>query len=1219
MTDSADPADPFGKADPADPFGQIADAFVEEYRLGRRPSLEDYARRFPKHAGEIREILPTLVMMERAKSQSGSLHSEGVCSQDSAPLLGRELGDYRIVREIGRGGMGIVYEAEQVSLGRRVALKVLAQQALLESKQRRRFEREARAAARLHHTNIVPVFGVGEQDGLCYYAMQFIRGLGLDKVLDELKRVRQKSEGSGPSSRGELRVERRSTTSAAAVAQSLLSGEYGRASLPDAEEPDAAAQDAGPRAADEAHSLSADLDSSETFELSQESAAPAGSRRVADSSGDRAKTYWQSIARIGLQVAEALQYAHDQGITHRDIKPSNLLLDLRGTVWVTDFGLAKSDDHQNLTHTGDILGTLRYLPPEAFDGRSDARSDVYSLGLTLYELLTLRPAFDETERHRLVKSVTTGEPLRIERVNAEVPRDLATIVHKAIERDSADRYPTASQFAADLQRFIRDEPIHARRASLVEQVRRWSRRNRALAAAMLGIAALLLICASGAVVAALYYRQQEELQRYLRREADALAQRNEGLANENRRALETALDTSRKLETARTKAVQQEEITRRHLYCAQMAVAYHSWTGHRGLLRTQTLLDAWRPEPDDQDLRGWEWYYIHALCHGESATRSGHTDAVTCVAYSKDGQRLASAARDGTIRIWNELGTLEAVLAGHRNKNYGVCWNSDGTLLASVGDDGALVWDVASSEIVHRLADGQSVFSVAFSPDDKLLAVGVRGGPLEVWSTETWQLRHSLPGHVADIYTQTISFSPDGTLLAAPGRNVVLIWNVATGSCIQNLSGHTDVIQAAVFSPSGKQLASSSRDATIKIWDVQTGELQASLAGHTHGIASVAWHPSGGQLASGAWDGTCRLWDLATRQEIGSPRGHARHVFSVVWHPGGELLATGGDDNLVKLWTPSRSPAAAVLVDTAEKIFSLGQSPDGQLVATGNDKGEVRLWNAATGSEVRTLAGHPGRIRCVAFHPTENRVAAAQNNGQVAIWNAATGEKVQTIQAHMTPVVSVSWNRAGTRLVTTSHDGEINLWDTATAECHKRVAERSHVFANARFSPSGKQLASAGGDGMLHLWDLESNETQTLQGHTGNINSLAWSRDGLRLATASDDQTVRLWDAASGQVQFVMAGHREVVTTVDFSPDSRRLLSADARGTIKLWDVATGIETLTLHGAVGQLAAAGWSPDGLRIVANSDGRILTWDAKAGYQMERSDEDAAEPHPGRSQQ
>ncbi|MCI0464377.1 MAG: serine/threonine protein kinase, partial [Gemmataceae bacterium] len=401
----------------ADSFGQIADQFVAAYRQGQRPSVEDYVQRYPEHAEALREILPALLLMEKAKSADDLASSRAPHDARPAPDRGavRELGDYRLLRVIGRGGMGIVYEAEQVSLGRRVALKVLAQPLAVEAKQRHRFQREARAAAKLHHTNIVPVYGVGEQDGWLYYVMEFIQGLSLDQVIDELKRLQQGSgTPAGTPLPGELQVARKEV-SAVAVAQSLLSGQFAASPDPGAEpEPGRALapqltvdQPAAPAAAGPAPAAAAASPAGRgSFRLSE-------SFTLSSSGSGRKRTYWRSVARLGVQVAEALAYAHGQGVVHRDIKPSNLLLDTRGTVWVTDFGLAKVDDQQHLTHTGDVLGTLRYLPPEAFEGRSDARGDVYTLGLTLYELLALQPAFVEKDRHKLIKKVTSEEPVRL--------------------------------------------------------------------------------------------------------------------------------------------------------------------------------------------------------------------------------------------------------------------------------------------------------------------------------------------------------------------------------------------------------------------------------------------------------------------------------------------------------------------------------------------------------------------------------------------------------------------------------------------------------------------------------------------------------------------------------------------------------------------------------------------------------------------------------------
>jgi serine/threonine protein kinase len=338
----------------ADPLGAIADEFVEAFRQGKRPSVEEFARRYPAHAAEIREMLPALVLMEKAKSAAAPPGPRKPAAP--APTALRQLGDYQILREVGRGGMGVVYEARQLSLGRHVALKVLPSAALLDPRHLARFQREARSAARLHHTNIVPVFGVGEHDGLHYYVMQFIPGLGLDLVLEELRRLRQ-SPGSRLLARPEVPDSPTETTrdlSAVAVARSLVSGPSGEQAAhgpPTTAPGDKPPPVAGPPAEREPD-LSGSPASSATIHLPGQT----------DPSGltESGRQYWQSVARIGVQVAGALAYAAGQGVLHRDVKPSNLLLDEKGNVWITDFGLAKADDDDNLTQTGDIVGTLRY-------------------------------------------------------------------------------------------------------------------------------------------------------------------------------------------------------------------------------------------------------------------------------------------------------------------------------------------------------------------------------------------------------------------------------------------------------------------------------------------------------------------------------------------------------------------------------------------------------------------------------------------------------------------------------------------------------------------------------------------------------------------------------------------------------------------------------------------------------------------------------------------
>jgi serine/threonine protein kinase/Flp pilus assembly protein TadD len=407
----------------------------------------------------------------------------------------QQIGDYRIVRQIGRGGMGVVYEAEQASLGRRVALKVLPTHALDDPQKTIRFEREARAGAKLHHTNIVPVFGIGQAGETQYYVMQFIDGLGLDAVL----RKARKQQGTGN---------------------------------PDGARPKLAQND----------TTTAGSDSSQVC-------LPGGADITGLCKPDR--LHWQSVARIGVQLAEALEYAHSQGVMHRDIKPSNLLLDSRGTVWITDFGLAKAWHGESLTPTGDIIGTIRYMAPERFRGKVDPRADIYSLGLTLYELLALRPAFEENDQPRLVQQVMHDEPPGLRTLNPSIPRDLETIVHKAMAREVDERYARAADLAADLQRFLSVQPILARRVGVHERLWRWCRRNPLLAGS-LGLAASALLGTAG--VSMLLFRNEARSLQVLAREEEQVR-----LAKEN---AERALAQSRQLAEERQDLLKQAESER---------------------------------------------------------------------------------------------------------------------------------------------------------------------------------------------------------------------------------------------------------------------------------------------------------------------------------------------------------------------------------------------------------------------------------------------------------------------------------------------------------------------------------------------------------------------------------------------------------------------------------------------------------------------------------
>jgi WD40 repeat protein/serine/threonine protein kinase/tetratricopeptide (TPR) repeat protein len=1203
----------------------LAEEFLERYRQGQRPSLREYAERHPELAAEIREVFPAMALMENIALADDSLEGEAAGCEPPPPAPLQQLGDFRLIREVGRGGMGVVYEAEQVSLGRHVALKVLSRKMLLDARHSRRFVREAKAAAKLHHTNIVPVFGVGEQDGLPYYVMQFIQGRGLDEVIEELRRL-QHAQGPGtlPEAPRPVGDRRHPDVSAADVARSLLTGEF-RAPAGGATADDAAG------AADPAATPSEGRPP-ETSSLSSSSVVLSGQSDDSHKLGGKKPTYWQGVAHIGVQVAGALAHAHGQGVLHRDIKPSNLLLDLRGSVWVTDFGLAKADDQQDLTHTGDILGTLRYMPPEAFEGRSDRRGDVYALGLTLYELLALRPAFDEKDRHRLIKRVTTEEPARLERLNAQVPRDLVTIVHKAIDRDLHHRYASAGDLAADLQRFLDDEPIHARRISLVEQLLRWARRNRGVAAALSVVALLLVLLAVGALLAAARFQKLEQGQRALAEKNEKQALEMSQLANEKEGERAKAVEAGKETEAARKREAAQGREQRRNLYYAEMNLAGQAADSPSGIGRVGELLAPWgRNQPD---LRGWEWYYLHGLGHRDLRTLRGHGDAVRAVAWNRDSRRLASAGWDGAVKVWEAATGREAfTFRGHAGPVNSVAWSPDGTRLASASWDGTVkVWEAATGKETLTLRGHLGhVESVAWSPDGTRLASAGGDGAVRVWETATGKQTQTLLGHSREV--ASVAWSPDGTRLAsASDDRTIRVWEPAARKGAITLRGHARTVRCVAWSPDGSRLASASHDATVKVWDAATGKETLTLRGHTNPVWSVAWSPDGTRLAS-AGDARVKVWEAATGEESLILRGHTRGVWSVAWSPDGTRLASAGQDRTVKVFDarpgrvkPYRELRAADQ-DQTVKVFdaasgnetltlrghtnpvgSVAWSPDGTRLASGGQDAMVRVWDAASCKETRALRGHAEAVEAVAWSPDGTRLASAGHDGTVKVWDAATGEETRTLRGHAMTVKSVAWSCDGTRLASAGEDQTVKIWDATTGKEIRTLRGHTARVDFVAWNPDGTRLASASEDHTVKLWDTATgNETRALRGHADYVFAVAWSPDGMRLASDSEDGTLKLWDAATGTDTLTLRGHTNSVLSVAWSPDGLRLASASEDWTVKLWDAATGKETLTARGHTDRVLSVAWSADGTRLAsAGADQSILIHDATMGYALERSD-------------
>jgi serine/threonine protein kinase/Flp pilus assembly protein TadD len=438
-------------------LAELIEELSARLEAGSPVDLPGYLEAHPEHADELRRLFPALQLLadwSRSGSANVPLPAAGL---EAAPA---DLGDFRIGREVGRGGMGVVYEAEQLSLRRRVALKVLPFASTLDSKQLQRFKNEAQAAACLHHTNIVPVFATGCERGVHYYAMQFIEGRTVAALIAELR------QQSGLEAADEERSSHAVHQPARADATGpWVSGNASRNPEPTADsEPAPSTLHSGPVALSTARSA-------------------------------QGPAHFRTVAHLGVQAAEALEHAHQLGVVHRDIKPANLLVDERGNLWITDFGLAHCKGQAGLTVTGDLVGTLRYMSPEQALAQRvvvDHRTDIYSLGTTLYELLTLEPAYGGKDRQELLRQIAFEEPRPPRRVNRGVPADLETIVLKAMEKNPADRYATAQVLAEDLRRYMRDEPVRARRPTLAQRVRKWGRRHRA---AVRAVAAVLLLAA----------------------------------------------------------------------------------------------------------------------------------------------------------------------------------------------------------------------------------------------------------------------------------------------------------------------------------------------------------------------------------------------------------------------------------------------------------------------------------------------------------------------------------------------------------------------------------------------------------------------------------------------------------------------------------------------------------------------------------------------------
>lgn len=1189
----------------------LADEFIERHRNGERPALTEYTDRFPEHAAQINELFPEILKKENLDEvQNDTVFNP---RPKMEPHFGR-LGDFRIIGEIGRGGMGIVYEAEQVSLGRHVALKVLPRELLANPKQRSRFEREAKAAAKLHHTNIVPVFGVGEDDGMGYYVMQFIQGLALDKVLEELKRLNGGTDTPEAQTQTAGLNAGIGDSSAADLVQSLMTGTLQRIpgkvdELSEQEQLDATCIATGdsPDLGRIAPSLAHAPRKSDSTAMSNSSVTlPVGGGRQEKKS--KKNTYWQSVAEIGVQVAEALDYAHNQGVLHRDIKPANLLLDMQGTVWVTDFGLAKLDDDRGLTQTGDILGTLRYMAPETFKGEADARSEVHGLGLTLYELLAFRPAFEQMNRNRLVDQVMTAEIEHLSKLNPEIPADLQTIVHKAIERNPAHRYQTAKELADDLQRYIDDEPIKARRISLVERLARWSRHNKSLAASLAGVSVLVTVIAVGSMIAAGYFRNLSTQLNKARNVALGQAEENLRLANDKEAARKAAVEaTEREKELTQvakeaTQRVQdQRDINRRNLYYAQMQLSQQAWGLVKGVPRMLSILEQWRPKPGEDDLRGWEWYYLKSLEHTEETLITAHEGSVRCCAWSLDGRLLATGGDDATIVISSTDGQTVRTLKGHADRVTSLCWKPDGTRIASVGSDKALiVWDATTGESLIRIEHEGLVRGVAWSHNGKWVATGT-ADKISVWNAADGSEWKSLPAT-----GDSIAFAPADDQIVFQGRHITNVWPLESSERRAIAVGKSIWYPTVALSPDGTWFAVP-QQSDIYIRSVETGEIIKTLRGHKLPPVSLSISADGRRLASSGGENVVNIWDIESGELVNVLRGQLEDVSCVQWHPDGERLASCSND--VRIWNTSRSDGDLEVQTGNERSYTVCWSPDGRQIATAGHGGIIEVRNPETGALLVSFTGHNRWTQSLAWHPKKPVIASTGFDGAVRFWNADTGELLRDVPSVFIEGRTVAWNPAGTRLAAggNSSSEEIVVLDSDRFDVIGRFSAAGMAVQSLSWKFDGTRLASAGFDGLVRVWDATTHERlQVINAHESKLWCLAWSSNGDRLAAGGDYSRIRVWETKNWQQVVTLVGHTSIVYGLAWNKDDSRLITASHDNTAIVWDTTSYAEIMNLRQGRDQLHGIAWDPDAIRLASvDSRGYLHVLDATNAFVREQS--------------
>jgi len=885
-------------------------------------------------------------------------------------------------------------------------------------------------------------------------------------------------------------------------------------------------------------------------------------------------------------VCDAVHHGHQNGIIHRDLKPGNILVGADGRAKVIDFGVARSSEmlaspsHQ--TEHGQLVGTLNYMSPEQCAGETpiDVRTDVYSLGVLLYELLCGRVPHDITALPlpEALRVVMQDIPARPSAINPAFRGDIDAIVLKAIDKDSNRRYSSAAALATDIRRHLSHQTVEARPPTVLYQCRQFARRNRVLVSAG---AAVLLALLGGGVLSALfaYEATKESRQRRIAEDA-AIAERDAALWK---------------------------------AYVANIAAGVSSLQAGEYALLRRRLAEA------PQQHRGWEWRFLSGVADRTIFTVVAADDMIHAFASSQDGSRFATGSRDGMLRVWNsDDGTLVSSARTGPAPVLSVAYSPDGaTLVSGTLDCAVRVWDARSGREIAHLGDMERQVEAVAIGRDSLIAAAY-GAAVRLWSGPrfepagelrdqpnvhgvaihadadcmlTWnragavwvrnadgtrvRLRLEFPGIV-----QCTALSDNGELLAVGGENgQIMLWNARTGNLVLSLrtAGSVSTVRSLAFTPDGTMLASGQIDRTIVLWSLEQGRELARLQGHEEAVGGLRFSADGSRLISASWDRTVRCWDIDNASGTNATRvlrGHVDRVIKARFTSDGSMLATTSDDSTVRVWDPELGLEIGALQGHRGPVFGLDISPDDRLIASGSNDLTVRLWDARTGASRAELTGHSESIWSVAFSPDGRRLASGSTDSTIRVWDVRSARLERVLRGHAARVTCVEFSPDGRLLASASRDQTVGIWDVETgARLRTLEGHRSDVWAVV-FDRSGSRLYSGSRDQVVRTWDTATFEcVHDLTGHGQLITSLSLSPDGSRLAAGSWFGQILVWDIPTRELVASFRGHDTVIPTVSFSPDGRWLVSTSYDRSIRLFDSATQAE---------QKARAAWATERMR-------------------------------------